>query len=139
MLQLLWADFRVRIEIVELLKAKAGSSCSSCSKAVSFQVAFCYHVGFGMPKDDEQVESWLQRSGRSLDDIRSEFDLLEGNEILFHPGIFLDLWNGGSISPIDLAQHYREHQLLSEVDKNTEEKLPTWARVVGLNTSSQLR
>ena len=67
------ADRRIRVGIVqELIHQYWASECSECKMHVSFQIALSYHTGYGQPRNLEQSLTWLERSGRSTNELESQ-------------------------------------------------------------------
>src|SRR5947199_10404755 len=76
---LLHADFRVRKLVAGCLELKASnSSCTPCTLAAAFELAFCYKIGFGVPLDDDKSQSWLKRSGRYPKALEAEMSNIRG-------------------------------------------------------------
>ena len=72
---LLFANYVVRKVIVENLQQKAKSSpCLPCRENASFQLAFCYHVGFGIRSDHSMAQHWVEKAKRELEDLDDEKD-----------------------------------------------------------------
>lgn len=56
-------DWSLAIQVVEGLEKKAAwQDCKDCAANASFQLAFCYRMGFGVQQNHELSESHLQKS-----------------------------------------------------------------------------
>ncbi|RFU74987.1 serine threonine kinase [Trichoderma arundinaceum] len=107
--QLMGADYRLWGHIFRLVKAKAASSAED-STPFAFQTAFCYAVGFGTAMDESECESWLQRSGRTWQDLRSEIESLKAD---LSPMVYKNLET--DFSPISYVDYYEETEQLEDV------------------------
>lgn len=75
MIILAHADRRIRIDIARELKNQYWNTrCSECKAHNSFQIALCYRTGFSQPYSLEESLAWLERSGKSLEDLLLEID-----------------------------------------------------------------
>ena len=73
MMVLSYADRRIRVGIVQELKHQYwASECSECKTHISLQLALSYHTGYGQSRDLEQSLIWLERSGRSTNELESQ-------------------------------------------------------------------
>jgi len=69
------ADYRVRSQIRESLeKNYFRNQNQPYATNIAFQLAFCYLIGFGIKSDDNVCRLWLQRSTKSLNDLKIEKD-----------------------------------------------------------------
>ena len=55
------------------------------AKNIAFQVAFCYHIGFGIPGDEKQCAIWLGRCQNTLEDLENEMRTVNRDIIGFRP------------------------------------------------------
>lgn len=70
-------DFKVQQRIAEQLIITAkDESCIACSKNAAFQASLCYSFGFGVPADSDQCQSWLEKSGKSAEDLKIQLGVL---------------------------------------------------------------
>jgi len=68
-------DYRVRTQITDCLQKKYLEKQTEPFVAhIAFQVAFCYHIGFGVKSDGNKCRIWLMRSNKELDDLRIEIE-----------------------------------------------------------------
>ena len=103
---LLGADFRVRELIAECLELKASnSSCTPCTLAAAFELAFCYKIGFGFPLDDDKSQSWLKRSGRYPKEL--ELEMSNIRSFGYNNNTIALLRNEGYSISIDHPNEYR--------------------------------
>ncbi|KAF8530802.1 hypothetical protein BDD12DRAFT_914746 [Trichophaea hybrida] len=66
-------DYRVRIQIKESLKTNYLANQNQTFAAnIAFQLAFCYHIGFGVKPDDNKCHIRLDKSNKQLDDVKIE-------------------------------------------------------------------
>ncbi|KAL9120619.1 MAG: hypothetical protein Q9187_002827 [Circinaria calcarea] len=66
-------DYRVWTHIIRCLKKRAENSPKDASaQNAAFQLAFCYSIGFGVRRDDQKVQLWLNQSQRNGDDLEVE-------------------------------------------------------------------
>lgn len=69
------ADRRIRIGVAQELKRQYWiTGCLECKAHNSFQIALCYRTGFGQPYSLEESLIWLERSGKSVEDLVYEID-----------------------------------------------------------------
>ncbi len=67
------ADRRIRVGIIqELVNQYWVSGCSECKIHISLQIALSYYTGYGQPRSIEQSLIWLERSGRSTNELESQ-------------------------------------------------------------------
>ena len=70
------SDYRLRTYIascvLKRLNSIRGTDSCEYSQQLSFQLAVCYRLGFGLAKNFEEEEKALQRSGRSSKDLNAE-------------------------------------------------------------------
>lgn len=71
------ADFRVRQYIFKALTQKTDHACQKCTKNAAFQVAICQTLGFGVPRNSESAKRFLEKSGRSTEDLDNFFGVLQ--------------------------------------------------------------
>jgi tetratricopeptide (TPR) repeat protein len=70
-------DFRVQQRIAEQLIITAKDElCIACSKNAAFQSSLCYSFGFGVPADSDQCQNWLEKSGKSAEDLKIQLGVL---------------------------------------------------------------
>lgn len=90
------------------LKARDHRGSTTTQKRAAFQLAICYHIGFGTARDTSQVEYYLKLCSKCTEDLRAAVAQVEDQRV-FQPGKFLELWTSGFISPVQYPQHYRDH------------------------------
>lgn len=88
---------------------------------IAFQIAFCYHIGFGVKSDANECHRWLERSTKQPDDLNAEKEVVQPDS--FENGIKREL-----IRPIgeNLIHIYRQLGL-----ENLKEILKSYEREVG--------
>jgi hypothetical protein len=58
-------DYRVRTHILSRLQDSYSINHKQPSTAkIAFQIAFCYHVGFGVKSDAAQSEKWPKKANK---------------------------------------------------------------------------
>ncbi|KAF2840209.1 kinase-like protein [Patellaria atrata CBS 101060] len=117
--QLMRGDFRLWNYIFCLLKTKAESSSD---KFFAFQVAFCNRVGFGTPINGSKALEWLNRSGRGVEDLEKEVELVKTD---LNPMLYKNLET--EVKPITWVEYYQLSEKLPEV----QEVYETAARIAG--------
>ena len=68
-------DYRVRTQIRECLEINyslAKNQNQPFAAHIAFQLAFCYHVGFGVGSNGDVCRVWLDKSGKQPDDLKAE-------------------------------------------------------------------
>jgi tetratricopeptide (TPR) repeat protein len=95
------------------------------------QLAFCYKIGFGIPRSEEKSKVLLAQSHKH--------DVLEDQLIAlkqsagpsYNPSTIYGLWHDrGVISTTTDAQYYREQNLLASVQTVHEREIMDWAAVL---------
>ena len=71
------ADFRVHQYIFKTLIQKTNHACQKCTKNAAYQVAICQTLGFGVPRNPENAQRFLEMSERSPEDPDSFFGALQ--------------------------------------------------------------
>lgn len=97
------------------------AQCSSCQSNAAFQLAICFTFGFGVPRNYEQRDAWLEKSDRTLTDVQSMMSQIkkENSRANFIAG----LNRMGHRS--NLLDRYRKDGLLVEATRRYEE-MTTW-------------
>src|SRR5271156_936647 len=120
-MQLYTADYRLRSYIAKCLKDKASDIESNpgyeaSSREAAFQLAFCYHIGFGVRKDDKRSQAFLSQSLRQHEELNREINRVK-EEIMGLPfqGSFRRLSQQGYIR-MDFAGYYLEKKLLENIE-----------------------
>ncbi len=95
-------DYRVRAHIARcLLEAQPRSS------SIDFQTAFCYSLGFGMPRNDAKAEEILKHDPKAIDALRYKLSALHEEEgLVFQAEATLKLRNLGHILWKNFADIY---------------------------------
>ncbi|KAF8535484.1 hypothetical protein BDD12DRAFT_892616 [Trichophaea hybrida] len=72
------ADYRVRTQIRESLENNyIRNQNQPFADDIAFQVAFCYHIGFGVKSDENTCNMWLEKSNKQLNDLRIAIDSVQ--------------------------------------------------------------
>ena len=106
----------MRTQIRECLEINYSKNQSQPFAAhIAFQLAFCYHVGFGVKANDNTCHSWLVKSNKQLEDLKAEEEAVQPAR-----------WKNGRIQEhqglvrVDLIHEYRT-QGLKTLDQAREE------------------
>jgi tetratricopeptide (TPR) repeat protein len=112
------AHHRIREEIAACIQKEAiGSSVEILKTHAAFQYALCAKVGFGRPANDVDSEQWLKISGKSIDDLEAEIELLKKN---MARGSYKDAYVSNLMARSGSAQYSRFH---NDDDLDTVEKI----------------
>src|SRR5437762_2907169 len=138
MRQLYESDYRVRCHIARclenrVLSCKRTQNNQDILQETAFELAVCYEVGFGVVKDDQIAQDWLQKSQRQDGELRHEISLV-AEEILdspVHNGKFGQLSSDGYIQPIDFGEYYGEHQQLERAEQEYKRDIESIGIVMG--------
>ncbi|KAK8135511.1 Protein kinase [Apiospora sp. TS-2023a] len=102
-------DYRVRSQIVrkfeELLPLT--SSASEFGKSIALQLALCYKLGFGVRKDDAMSDKLLERGHHTPQSLSEQLQALDDGVIRVNHE-FDEIWSGGLVRVVDLADVYRK-------------------------------
>ncbi|KAK8002093.1 hypothetical protein PG991_014315 [Apiospora marii] len=102
-------DYRVRSQIVkkfeELLSLT--SSASEFRKHITLQLALCYKLGFGIPQDHAISNKFLEMGHHTPQSLREQLLVLDNGSMRFNHE-FDEIWSGGLVRAVDLAEVYRK-------------------------------
>ncbi len=105
-------DFRLWTSIFEGLKAQANFHVNeTCRLNASFQLAFCYRIGFGCDRCDAKSSYWLIRSGKCADELKTEVEFIQADKGPWHTGIARE------IGPAPLEDVYSADCVLTRAQK----------------------
>lgn len=110
-------DYFFRMNIIEDMLSKTSSmACGECSKRMAFQLALAYRIGFGCPRNHDQSDHWLHRSGMKQENMQQAITLLQQN---YRPtGRLADQVKNAvgldALVTIDRAEHYQVEGRLLE-------------------------
>ena len=106
---LMEADYRVRTQIRECLEINYFKNRDQPFAAhVAFQLAFCYHIGFGVKSNDNTCHMWLGKCAKQPDDLKTEKETIQPAR-----------WKMGGIQEydgfvsLDLIHEYRTQGLIT--------------------------
>jgi hypothetical protein len=102
------SDFRLWEYIFKALNELASRDLSN----VAFQIALCHFTGFGTPVDNQEANRWLERCGRSIEDLQKEVDLIRAD---LNPMIYRNLET--EISPLFYLYYYQSSEKLADIEK----------------------
>lgn len=139
--QLFDVDFRVRRAIFtclgELLEQTQAASHRETDlnlyMEIAYQLAFCYKFGFGVPRNDEQCQAWLAKSGRPNSDLEDQLQVIKSSIGRNHsPSLNFGLWfQKGHVPMASDAQYYRERNQLKDIQIIEEREISDWKVVLG--------
>jgi hypothetical protein len=101
------------------LKNRAiGSPSTLVSKNAAFELALCYMLGFGVPKDDAKSESLLNQSMRQQRDLDYKIDQIKQDKLSqdFQDGTYRRLEAEGYIRRVEFARYHREKERLDKIE-----------------------
>ena len=103
-------DYLFRMNVIEDILSKIPSmTCGECSKNLAFQLALAYRIAFGVPRNLDQSDYWLHRSGMKQEDMQQAISLLKKN---YRPtGRLADQVKNAigldALVTVDRAEHYQ--------------------------------
>jgi hypothetical protein len=119
-------DYRVRECIFKAyLKRVSGKAespcCNICFQRAAFEVSFCYEVGFGTARDENESNLWLDQSGQSASMIKEQIELIKANEYDLsygngEEGLFRKLLDRGYIAALDINHQYSTERRAQDVE-----------------------
>ncbi|KAF4459114.1 hypothetical protein FALBO_14135 [Fusarium albosuccineum] len=109
--QLYWTDYRVRAHIAQCLLDDPSSSPSIAS-----QVALCYHIGFGVARDEKKVQGILAQSKKKQKSFEKIVASLQYPRGVIETSTTRALRKTGFLSSSDFSQLYRQHGKLDEAE-----------------------
>jgi hypothetical protein len=113
-------DYILRENIVRdmIFKAKS-ASCVSCRREYEFQVAICYIIGFGTLKNEESSQYWLEKSGKTDEDVVAAIKRLSADYQMTGrlPKRVLDTLGIGVVVSTDRTEEYQISGRLPEAQK----------------------
>jgi tetratricopeptide (TPR) repeat protein len=118
-IQLYYADYRVRDQIFFLLKRRASkhrdeNAGSSSSRKAAFELALCCALGFGVTQSDEDCKKYLKQSRRAPNDLELEIRELRFKKVEWQfnqLGVLSKMQARGYTTTLDYAQYYSKSQL----------------------------
>ena len=139
--QLFNVDFEVRQGIFKCLesltrvaKETPGRTQTILSAAdLAYQLAFCYKVGFGVPRYEDKCRMWLADTDHKYSDLKDEFDYIKsrsGQKYSSTSGF--GFWY--SQIPVRIAsdaQYYREWKKLKDIQQIEDREIEERKEVLG--------
>lgn len=119
--QLFEADIRVRQSIYKcfqnLILESQRNANLELYEEVGYQLAFCYRVGFGVRKDENECQKWLLESKRHVSDLESQLQTIKSSEsrrydIMSRFGLLVIK---GHVPEFCDVQYYRERDRLKDI------------------------
>lgn len=101
-----------------IFKAKS-ASCVSCRREYEFQVAICYIIGFGIVKNEQSSREWLEKSGKTEEDVVAAIERLSTDYQMTGrlPKRVLDTLGIGVVVSTDRTEEYQISGRLPEAQK----------------------
>jgi tetratricopeptide (TPR) repeat protein len=123
------------VSSLELIASKSKSSLflRTSPQDAAIQLALCYKIGFGVPKDCDKAKKWLSDTPLNDGDLERWIDSKKV-EIIWsriRDGIYKHLLDQGHISYIDLPQYYRDKDLLVRAVENYNREVKDTQEVFG--------
>ncbi len=136
--QLFEVDLRVKQSIFTCFQSLIREAQSNANlnfyEEVGFQLAFCYKVGFGVRKDENESRKWLLESKRHEADLEHQLQLIKSSGLgrRYDPSRNFGLWFGrGHVSMPGDVQYYREKNRLDDIYSTQENEIDDWRTVLG--------
>lgn len=108
-------DYIVRRSIAQDLLYKAvHTECSLCRQRCAFWVAICYSLAFGVPRDPEAVQQWLDKSGSSDKDLRAVIEHID-NKYRVPGHVSKDVLDQLGLRMLVSANRIQEYQASSRI------------------------
>ena len=138
MKQLFEVDIQVRRSICwclqNLIHDAQRNANAELYQELGFQLAFCYRMGFGVRKDENECRKWLLESKRHPSDLEHQIQLIKSSTFgrRFHESTQFGLWFGkGHIPTVGDAQYFRERNRLNDIFSTQEDEISDWKIVLG--------
>lgn len=139
---LVLSDYRVRQEICLEMAARLSNNtitfighCDKCLRQTAFQLALCYTLGFGIPKDNGKAMDYLVKSGQPESDLYDEISKIRQTsgfgftDLQSRPAKLVE---DGIIVVWDFVDEYRRKGLeLSKVQEYHSRELTDMKNVLG--------
>ena len=108
-------NYRVRRYIATCLSRRLSvstlePSIQAPSPSLTFQLAICYHTGFGIPQNFEKSRALLGQGGSSYEDLEEALNTIRTYQRPSTRNSNISSYIGSGYLYNDLTQHYREHQ-----------------------------
>ena len=138
MVQLFEVDIQVRRSIRTCLQNLTHDTQKNANadlyQELGFQLAFCYRMGFGVRKDENECRKWLLESKRHQSELEHQIQLIKSSKSgrLFHESLQFGSWFGkGHIPTLGDAQYFRERNRLNDIFSIQEDEISDWKIVLG--------
>lgn len=117
--QLYLTDFRVRTHITSCLSESVARSPPTDTENSIIQLAICYKLGFGVPRDEIKASNLMKQISKQPEDFQPIVNHINehGSDVIFHDGNYKYLTGQGFVPRIDYGQYYRERQQLEKVER----------------------
>ena len=135
--QLFAADIRVRQSIHKcfqnLILESQRNANLELYEEVGYQLAFCYRVGFGFRKDENECQKWLLESKRHVSDLESQLQTIKSSKPRRYDSTssFGLLFIKGHVPDFCDVQYYRERDRLKDIYSSQENEINDWKIVFG--------
>jgi len=115
-------DYRVRQKIKESIEIRVSyyiddkPNCPTCQLRATFQLAFCYRLGFGVNPDLSKASRLLETIGEEMHALEEEIKFLQtSTQIHFNNKMLYDLVWKRNYNTMNLSIQYLKHMQLEEV------------------------
>ncbi|KAH6687211.1 hypothetical protein F5X68DRAFT_239716 [Plectosphaerella plurivora] len=108
---LVHVDYRVRSHIVKAMEELLARAPDSVlfKKHATLQLALCYHIGFGVAKDEEKSQQLMLLGEHRPEALSDEVKKLSHHKDLRFREGFAEMWSNSLIRSVDLVEVYRQH------------------------------
>ncbi|KAF2820864.1 TPR-like protein, partial [Ophiobolus disseminans] len=131
--QLLTVDYRVRAHIRDcLLQALEEETNEEALRRTHYEIACCYHLGFGGSANQKSRDLHLLQAGLSLGTVEAQ--LLEFNStngVVYFKGQFHTAMESGLIPPLDMVQALRDVPTSSNLAVLMQEEIESMRTALG--------
>ena len=131
--QLLAVDFRVRKYVRHCMEmVLEGAIHVETIERTHYELACCFHLGFGGARDLEKRDYHLLRTNSSLDEIERQIrTAMEVKGIVYFKGQFRTSLESGLVPPLDIVQSFRDVPATSDLPDLMREEVESMERALG--------
>ena len=139
--QLFNVDFEVRQGIFKCLESLTRTAKETPRRTqnivstsdLAYQLAFCYKLGFGVPRDEDKCRMWLADTDLTNSDLENQIDHIKSSTSQgYSPTSTFGFWYSHTPVPtVNNAQYYRERKKLKDIQQIEEREIGEWKEVLG--------
>lgn len=135
--QLLGTDYRVREYVRHRMEAYLqDESRTEVLQRTHFELACCYHLGFGGCYDPEKRDFHLFEANKTLRDIEIDLEAaMEVKGVVYFEGQFRSSLKSGHVPPLDLVQSFRDVPANSDLSHSMQQEIKDLERAMGSNST----